>query len=30
LAQLIRVEGRKFGALIMEPIILGAGGMLFV
>ncbi|ODH46183.1 dethiobiotin synthase [Paracoccidioides brasiliensis] len=23
-------DGRKFGALIMEPVILGAGGMLFV
>ncbi|KAL4945114.1 hypothetical protein BDV06DRAFT_55713 [Aspergillus oleicola] len=27
--QLISKEGMKFGALIMEPIILGAGGMLF-
>jgi len=25
----LQAEGRKFGALIMEPIILGAGGMLF-
>ena len=25
----LQSEGRKFGALIMEPIILGAGGMLF-
>ena len=24
-----RDEGRKFGALIIEPIVLGAGGMLF-
>jgi dethiobiotin synthetase/adenosylmethionine--8-amino-7-oxononanoate aminotransferase len=22
-------NGRKFGALVMEPVILGAGGMLF-
>jgi dethiobiotin synthetase/adenosylmethionine--8-amino-7-oxononanoate aminotransferase len=26
---LVLHEGKKFGALIMEPIILGAGGMLF-
>ncbi|KAJ9218851.1 hypothetical protein DTO027B5_8972 [Paecilomyces variotii] len=26
---LVTKEGKKFGALIMEPIILGAGGMLF-
>ncbi|KAL2811779.1 pyridoxal phosphate-dependent transferase [Aspergillus granulosus] len=26
---LVLREGKKFGALIMEPIILGAGGMLF-
>jgi dethiobiotin synthetase/adenosylmethionine--8-amino-7-oxononanoate aminotransferase len=25
----LREEGRKFGALILEPIILGAGGMIF-
>lgn len=25
----LTAEGRKFGALIMEPVILGAGGMLF-
>ncbi|PYH48131.1 adenosylmethionine-8-amino-7-oxononanoate aminotransferase [Aspergillus saccharolyticus JOP 1030-1] len=27
--RLVQQEGVKFGALIMEPIILGAGGMLF-
>lgn len=27
---LVKQQGRKFGALVMEPIILGAGGMLFV
>ncbi|KAL2828150.1 putative bifunctional diaminopelargonate synthase [Aspergillus cavernicola] len=27
--QLVLEQGKKFGALIMEPIILGAGGMLF-
>jgi len=27
--QALTAEGRKFGALIMEPVILGAGGMLF-
>ncbi|VZI09852.1 unnamed protein product [Fusarium fujikuroi] len=26
----LQASGRKFGALMMEPIILGAGGMLFV
>ena len=25
----LRDEGRKFGALIIEPVILGAGGMIF-
>jgi dethiobiotin synthetase/adenosylmethionine--8-amino-7-oxononanoate aminotransferase len=30
LDKLVKEEGRKFGALVMEPIILGAGGMLFV
>jgi dethiobiotin synthetase/adenosylmethionine--8-amino-7-oxononanoate aminotransferase len=30
LDRLVQAEGRKFGALVMEPIILGAGGMLFV
>ncbi|KAI5456444.1 hypothetical protein BGZ63DRAFT_409132 [Mariannaea sp. PMI_226] len=29
LAQLQK-QGRKFGALMMEPVVLGAGGMLFV
>ncbi|KUJ19147.1 PLP-dependent transferase [Mollisia scopiformis] len=29
LDSLIRVEGMEFGALVMEPVILGAGGMLF-
>jgi dethiobiotin synthetase/adenosylmethionine--8-amino-7-oxononanoate aminotransferase len=26
----LQKQGRKFGALMMEPIVLGAGGMLFV
>ena len=26
----LHAEGRKFGALMLEPIILGAGGMIFV
>ena len=30
LDRLVRVEGRSFGALIMEPVMLGAGGMLLV
>ncbi|KAL5348934.1 hypothetical protein ACLOAV_006359 [Pseudogymnoascus australis] len=30
LEQLVRVEGQTFGALVMEPIMLGAGGMLLV
>lgn len=30
LDRLIKKEGRKFGALVMEPVILGAGGMIFV
>lgn len=29
LHRLIQEEGKKLGALIMEPVILGAGGMLF-
>ncbi|EQL38465.1 hypothetical protein RJZ57_007298 [Blastomyces gilchristii] len=29
LENLVLQDGRKFGALIMEPVILGAGGMLF-
>ena len=30
LDELVKTQGKKFGALIMEPIILGAGGMIFV
>lgn len=30
LLRLVRDEGRRFGALIMEPILMGAGGMIFV
>lgn len=30
LDRLVKDEGRKFGALVMEPVILGAGGMIFV
>lgn len=30
LDELVKKQGRKFGALVMEPVILGAGGMLFV
>ena len=30
LDRLVKKEGRKFGALVMEPVILGAGGMIFV
>lgn len=30
LDELVKKQGKKFGALIMEPIILGAGGMMFV
>lgn len=26
----LHAEGRKFGALVLEPIVLGAGGMIFV
>jgi dethiobiotin synthetase/adenosylmethionine--8-amino-7-oxononanoate aminotransferase len=29
LRRLVQEEGKTFGALIMEPVILGAGGMLF-
>ena len=29
LHRLVRVEGKTFGGVIMEPVILGAGGMLF-
>ncbi|KAH7166482.1 hypothetical protein EDB81DRAFT_918936 [Dactylonectria macrodidyma] len=28
--QALQKQGRKFGALMMEPVILGAGGMIFV
>jgi dethiobiotin synthetase/adenosylmethionine--8-amino-7-oxononanoate aminotransferase len=30
LDKLVRKQGQKFGGLIMEPVILGAGGMVFV
>jgi dethiobiotin synthetase/adenosylmethionine--8-amino-7-oxononanoate aminotransferase len=30
LDRLVKDQGRKFGALVMEPVILGAGGMIFV
>ena len=30
LARLIKQRKRKFGALILEPVIMGAGGMIFV
>lgn len=30
LDELIRVQNRRFGALIMEPVLMGAGGMIFV
>jgi dethiobiotin synthetase/adenosylmethionine--8-amino-7-oxononanoate aminotransferase len=30
LARLIKDKTRKFGALILEPVIMGAGGMIFV
>lgn len=30
LDELVRQQGQKFGALVMEPVILGAGGMIFV
>lgn len=29
LERLIKKEGRRFGAVMMEPVVLGAGGMLF-
>ncbi|KAF2427859.1 PLP-dependent transferase [Tothia fuscella] len=29
LTDLVQKQGRRFGALVMEPVILGAGGMLF-
>ncbi|WFC99498.1 hypothetical protein MYAM1_002243 [Malassezia yamatoensis] len=30
LERLVRVEGYRFGALVLEPLVMGAGGMLFV
>jgi dethiobiotin synthetase/adenosylmethionine--8-amino-7-oxononanoate aminotransferase len=30
LDELVKKQGMKFGALVMEPVILGAGGMIFV
>jgi bifunctional dethiobiotin synthetase / adenosylmethionine---8-amino-7-oxononanoate aminotransferase len=30
LKRLVKEEGRRFGALIMEPVLMGAGGMVFV
>ncbi|EPQ31140.1 uncharacterized protein PFL1_01329 [Pseudozyma flocculosa PF-1] len=30
LERLVVVEGRRFGAVILEPLVMGAGGMLFV
>jgi dethiobiotin synthetase/adenosylmethionine--8-amino-7-oxononanoate aminotransferase len=30
LDELVKKQGRKFGALVLEPVVLGAGGMLFV
>ncbi|WWC85248.1 dethiobiotin synthase [Kwoniella dendrophila CBS 6074] len=30
LEKVVKVEGKKFGALILEPTCLGAGGMIFV
>ncbi|PKI82833.1 hypothetical protein MVES_003126 [Malassezia vespertilionis] len=30
LTRLVRDEGRRFGALVLEPLVMGAGGMLFV
>ncbi|KAH6614097.1 pyridoxal phosphate-dependent transferase [Boeremia exigua] len=30
LDRLVKKEGRKFGLLVMEPVVLGAGGMIFV
>ncbi|ORY19006.1 pyridoxal phosphate-dependent transferase [Clohesyomyces aquaticus] len=30
LDKLVKEQGRKFGALVMEPVLLGAGGMIFV
>lgn len=30
LTRLVQQEGRRFGALILEPLLMGAGGMIFV
>lgn len=30
LERLVRVEGHRFGALVLEPLVMGAGGMVFV
>ncbi|KAF2258481.1 PLP-dependent transferase [Lojkania enalia] len=30
LDELVKRQGKRFGALIMEPVIMGAGGMIFV
>lgn len=30
LDELVRGQGRRFGALILEPLLMGAGGMIFV
>ncbi|SPO23735.1 related to Adenosylmethionine-8-amino-7-oxononanoate aminotransferase [Ustilago trichophora] len=30
LKQLTKEQGRKFGALVLEPLVMGAGGMIFV
>lgn len=30
LTKLVRDQGKRFGALIMEPLLMGAGGMIFV
>jgi len=30
LTRLVKEEGRRFGALILEPLLMGAGGMIFV
>ena len=30
LSHLVNTKGYKFGGLVMEPVVLGAGGMFFV
>ena len=30
LANLVRNEGKRFGALVLEPLVMGAGGMICV